>query len=198
MLCLEWMPAAGRTRRSAGCLWGLLFVPVLAAATGLLGPGLYRALDHFMLTGRFFPINIIERLNSPIRVIGWTSEGLQLEDGRTIALPELVSLPASSAALSEATSRGVEIAADGRVYGLVRIDHWCGNDPVGEHIARIDLSLLLLFLGEGVPAGSVALSPPQPPGGAWGFSQWGWNESQHWSFEKWCRARAASAGVPGR
>ena len=35
-----------------------------------------------------------------------------------------------------ATASGVELAPDGRVYGLVRIHHWCGNDPVQTHIAR--------------------------------------------------------------
>ena len=40
----------------------------------------------------------------------------------------------------------MEIAWDGRVYGLVPIWHWCGCDPVGSHLVKVDLSRMLRFL----------------------------------------------------
>lgn len=86
-------------------------------------------------------------------------------------------------ALAEATSRGVEIDEQGRVFGLVRVHHWCGNDPVGEHVARVELADLLAFLDEGVRDERsdqelhVARSEAQ-----FNFTKWGWNVSQFRTF----------------
>src|SRR4051812_5572193 len=66
---------------------------------------------------------IIETLESPVGVTGWSRAGLTLADGRTQPLPGIISLPDRSMALSAATKAGVEIARDGRVYGLVPIWH---------------------------------------------------------------------------
>jgi hypothetical protein len=130
--------------------------------------------------------SIIESLNSPMAVRGWSEAGLHLADGRTRQLPGFLKLPASSSALAEATKRGIEVAADGRIYGLVRVHHWCGNDPVREHIARVDLALCLEYLGEGqtsvppVPGFNVA---SQPSGR---FSPYGWEYGEYLNFRSWC------------
>src|SRR5258705_3451827 len=99
-----------------------------------------------MLTGRFTPIHRLESLHAPIAVKSWTPDGLSLSDGRMVQLPGIHALPSASLALSEMTKRGIEISADGRVYGLVRVHHWCGNDPVREDIARGDISHGMTFL----------------------------------------------------
>jgi hypothetical protein len=137
----------------------------------------------------------VERLNSPVGVVGWSGSGLQLADGRTVQLPGLAALPVSSPALKEATKRGVEVGEDGRVYGLVRVHHWCGNDPVREHIARVDLALLLLYLGEGTPA--VPVTRPRWPvaGAAAPFSKYGWRVEEFNQFNWW--RRTAPVGRPG-
>src|SRR5436189_5371495 len=112
------------------------FVAVTASAVAT-----YAALphlDHWLRTGRFFPVNLVERLDSPSSVRGWSEDGVVLADGRSIKLPGFRRLPTASKALSEATKRAVEITPDGRVVGLARVHHWCGNDPLGEHIARVD------------------------------------------------------------
>ena len=103
--------------------------------------------DHYARTGRFSPIKKIESLQSPTAVKGWTEAGLLLDGGRTIQLPGFRSLPALSDALTEVVQRGVEVATNGRIFGLVKVHHWCGNDPVREHIAKVDISDMLLFLG---------------------------------------------------
>ena len=132
------------------------------------------------------PRPIIEELRSPIAVVGWSPTGLQLGDGRTLPLPGLRALPATSAALSESSKRGVEVGKGGRVYGLVRVHHWCGNDPVRGHIARVDLALFLEFLGEGqslaqaIPGVSVSARP----GGT--FSPFGWRVGEYCEFRAWC------------
>ncbi|HMC11203.1 MAG TPA: hypothetical protein VKH44_07925, partial [Pirellulaceae bacterium] len=64
---------------------------------------------------------IIEQLNSPLQIAGWSDGGLKLADGRNVALPGIKELPSRSIVLSEATKRGVEVANDGRVYGLIRV-----------------------------------------------------------------------------
>jgi hypothetical protein len=146
-------------------------------------------IDFFMLTGHFTPIRKVESLRTPVRVQAWTADGLLLADGRTLPLPKLRALPSQSAALSEVIKRGVEVASNGRVYGLVRVHHWCGNDPVREHIARVDISDMMTFLRVGETVGVVpeAQSRVHEPGGA--FSKWGWRVGEFYQFESWQRLR---------
>ena len=135
--------------------------------------------------GRFSPREKIETLQHPIAVTGWNSDGLSLADGRTAPIPGLRLLPRHSAALAETTQRGVEIHAGGRIWGLVRIHHWCGNDPVQEHIARIDLSDMVTFLRVGEPVIAVpetGISLPKPDGT---FSESGWSIGEFLDFQTW-------------
>ena len=83
-----------------------------------------------MLVGRLVPrlpprqarnVDKIEKLSFPVAVLGWDKTGLILADGKHIQLPDFAKLPTNSIGLSEATREGVEIADDGRIYGLVRV-----------------------------------------------------------------------------
>ena len=140
---------------------------------------------HFLLTGSPVPIFKIESLDNPVAVTGWDSEGLALEDGRKVQLPGFISLPEQSKALSEVTIRGVEIDSNGRVYGLVRIHHWCGNDPVRKHIARIDISSMLMFLNEGKLKEPLEQQEHRNSLQGGGFTDWGWLAGQYYSYNKW-------------
>ena len=148
-------------------------VIVAAIAFGLAWP----RIDH----------DRIESINSPVSVHGWDEAGLLLADGRHIQLPEFVRLPIQSAALSEATKRGVEFGADGRIYGLVRVHHWCGNDPVREHIAKVDLSHMLTFIRE-----RERTTPPSDPdvlareSDGW-FSEWGWDVGKFYQYQMYSK-----------
>jgi hypothetical protein len=142
-------------------------------------------IEFYLQTGHLTPIREIETLQSPVAVTKWSSEGLHLADGRTVQLPGLRSLPSDSAALAEVTKRGVEVHADGRVWGLVRVQHWCGCDPVREHVARVDLSDMMMFLRVGDPDVVV----PQveylaSKRGGW-FSKSGWRIDEFLQFEAW-------------
>lgn len=108
----------------------------------------------------------------------------RLPDGRTVALPGVRNLPLTSRALTEVTLRGVEVATNGRIYGLVRVHHWCGNDPVREHIARVDISKMLLMLQVGLAISPVneAITSSCRPGGQ--FSEFGWNVSEFGMLQK--------------
>lgn len=103
--------------------------------------------QFYRLTGRFFPVKIIERLNSPVRIVSINEAGLVAADGRTLLLPGLTNVLVPAPVERDILDHGVEFTTDGTIYALVRVDHWCGNDPVRFHLARVDLSNLLLVLG---------------------------------------------------
>jgi len=87
-------------------------LPVVGPQLPVLGPWM----NQYLLTKRFVPIKRIETLHNAVAVTGWSSNGLRLADGRIVQLPGIHSLPSESDALTETTKRGVEIAADGRVW----------------------------------------------------------------------------------
>lgn len=159
----------------------LLSLAGLIVAAGVAWP----RISYYNLTGRFFPIHKIESLQHPIAVKGWTLDGLLLADGRTIQLPGFRELPKESVALTEATKRGIELSPDGRVFGLMRIHHWCGNDPVREHIARVDLSSVMMFLRVGQTSAPVPESDSTVLDAGGRFSEWGWNVSEYFQFQGW-------------
>lgn len=162
-------------------------VILLATLAGLgLGAVLvWPRINFYMLTGHFTPIQKIEPLLNPVAVNKWSSDGLHLADGRTVQLPGVRLLPSESAALAEATKRGVELHADGRVWGLVRVHHWCGNDPVKLHVARVDLANMMMFLRIGEPIASIPEidSFSATPGGT--FTEMGWRIGEFMQFQAW-------------
>jgi hypothetical protein len=144
-------------------------------------------IEYYQLTGSFTPIQKIETLHSPIQVVGWSAQGLRLADSRVIQLPGFCELPATSDVLTEATGRGVELSPDGRVFALVRINHWCGNDPVRVHVVRVDLADMLTFLGEGErdePLSDDARNDLAKDSDR-EFSKFGWNIDGFYSFGSW-------------
>jgi hypothetical protein len=94
-------------------------------------------------------IEIVDSLHEPVAVKRWDERGLVLANGRRMQLPGFRRLPRASDALAEVIRDGVEVDSKGRVFGLVRVWHWCGNDRVVRHIQRINVSRLLIFRGEG-------------------------------------------------
>ena len=157
-----------------------------------LGVAVALPVFYFLLTGSPIPIIHVESLQHPVRVLSWNQGGLLLRDGRTLRLPGVHSLPSTSAALTELTKRGVEIAPDGHIYCLVDVHHWCGNDPVRKDLRKVDLSAALQFLhvGETDTPLRLAEQTARAPGGS--FSEWGWNVSEAWRFLSWQRASAVA------
>jgi hypothetical protein len=139
-----------------------------------------------MLTGHWIPTWKVDSLAKPVAVRGWTTEGLQLTDGRLLPLPGVTALPKESVALSAGIKRGVEIDGEGRVYGLVNIRRTCGNDPVVQRIVRVDLADVLVFLNEATP--TRPLSPQQmdwPQGVRRGFNERRWSVGDLGNFMQW-------------
>jgi hypothetical protein len=175
----------GESMRLAISLILTFIVGIIGTATCLCWP----QIKFYQLTGHLYPIRIVEGLSQPIAVAGWKDNELRFADGRSVMVPGFRTLPEKSDAIEEATKRGVEITSDGRVIGLVRIHHWCGNDPVREHLARIDISEMLLFLGVGEPDAQL---PPEGQGlerlgGT--FSRFGWTVDEFLEFEFWQKVR---------
>jgi hypothetical protein len=158
------------------------------AATAVAFFYLWPSISFYQLTGHFKPISQVDTLSSPVAVTGWSENGLLLTDGRLVQLPGFTKLPKTSAALTLATSSGVEIAPDGHIYGLIRIIHWCGNDPVQNHIARLDLADMLTYLREGQPTTKPSDEAMEDAADNRGGDMWqnGWNISDYLSFKEWC------------
>jgi hypothetical protein len=153
--------------------------------TVLVVPAAY-CLIFRMTTGHWFPVRQIETLVNPIEVKGWTAAGLDLSDGRSVALLGVEALPIQSSVLSEVVRQGVEITPDGQVYGLVKVHHWCGNDPVREHLARVNLSDLLVFLGEVTPVKPLGETQKRLlAGNTSRFTEHGWDIGQYSTFHGW-------------
>lgn len=146
------------------------------------------------VTGHWIPIWKFDTLAKPAAVRGWTTEGLQLADGRLLPLTGVTALPKESVALSQGIKRGVEIDEEGRVYGLVNIRRTCGNDPVVQRLVRVDLADVLIFLHEATP--TRPLSPEQmdwPQGVRRGFNERGWSVGELGNFMQWqCEGRLAA------
>ena len=128
--------------------------------------------------GYFWPVSHIDHLKNPVQVDGWGENGLRLADGRTVQLPGFSKLPLESKSLSRAVAEGVEVDANGRVFGLMRIWHWCGNDAMRNDVRRIDLGHLLEFMREGTYARKVSDRDLGPLVKGGGFREIGWNISE--------------------
>jgi hypothetical protein len=126
---------------------------------------------------------VVETLAHPVKIEGWTESGLLPEGGGELPLPGLRALPMRSASLAEATARGVE-KSGGRVYGLVRVNHWDPDDPIREHVARVDLSRLLQFLAEGESSEEVPRGL-RKKGGT--FTAAGWRVEEFDMFQVWLK-----------
>lgn len=134
--------------------------------------------------------SVVEDLDHPTSVSRIDDRGLILSDGRRVEWGFHAPNAARLRAVEAAVAQGIEISDDGRAVGLVRIHHWCGNDPVGWHWARVDVRELLEFLVHATKA-----SPRAAVDLAWSdrqFGRHGWNVSQWDQFERW------SGRDPGR
>ncbi len=158
--------------------WGLA-----AFLVGILINCALPALRHYTLSGRFFPIRHIESLTNPIAITSWNQHELIAADHRKIKLPDVIELPSRSIALEGLIRDGVEVDANSRVFGLVHVIHGCGNDPVKEHIARVDIADVLRYLDEGVHQNPIPEGQRDWPTIPGAFSPAGWEISEFSDFQ---------------
>lgn len=125
-----------RTRR-------LILIGAVLAGTGLLLALVLPAVRGLPLVRR----TMIETLHAPVQIRDLDADGLVTADGKVIRLRYVKQIPASNTIFAAVTAQGVELDPNGRAVGLIDVHHWCGNDPVGKHLARVDLAALALYLG---------------------------------------------------
>lgn len=101
---------------------------------------------HLILTGHPVPLIRVENLKDAAAVNHVISNRLVLVDGREVVIPHVTSLPSNSPVFIAAIERGVETTEDGQVFVLLKLHHWCGNDPVRYDLRRLNLSELVVAL----------------------------------------------------
>lgn len=109
-------------------------------------PTLFGAGCHTLVTGCPIPLWHLELLKDPLVVKTVGESELELADGRRFSLPFIKTLPPDQPLFQEAISRGVEIASDGEVFGLMWSDRGCGNDSCYWRRLRVNLSNLAAAL----------------------------------------------------
>ena len=96
---------------------------------------------HFLMTCSPVPLFHIERLRNARRVVEFGGDAMLLANRQRITLPHINGIPTNEIFRTVVSKYGVEVDdATGRVYGLIKVHHWCGNDPVRYDRRRIDLS----------------------------------------------------------
>ena len=129
-----------------------------------------------------------ETLQAPRQIRQITPEGLILENGALLKIPYVQSIPTNLPVLLAATQRGVEVEPSGQVIGLIKVWHWCGNDPVLSHLGRVDLTGLLLFAGATPTEPDLTNAVPRPE--RIDLEKWGLNISQYLDMK--CLGRLAA------
>lgn len=125
------------TKQAVGGLIALSMVPIGCGAM------------NYMTFGSLWRHSQVDILQPKRIVRSWNEQGLLLDDGRRVLPAGMTALPARSDALTAITKRGVQVDADGQVFGLLSLFHTCGNDPVGYDLRKINVAHFLLFYGEG-------------------------------------------------
>jgi len=128
--------------------------------------------------------DLVETLDEPRTVASWTSVGFVLETGETVPIPGIDAIRPPSAILDEIARRGIEIdPVSQRVHGLLPVWHWCGNDPIGRHVARVDVESLVTYLAlRGDPEHRSAAFDGM---GCDSVGESGWNVSCFHGYNRW-------------
>src|SRR5689334_11591668 len=93
---------------------------------------------YFALKRGFKPRKIIDTLESPTRIVAVREAGLITLEGKVLTLPNVPIIPKERRVVKDILDYGVEVNTNGSLYALVHVHHWCGNDPVRFHLARVD------------------------------------------------------------
>jgi len=104
--------------------------------------------DHWQRTHRR---SVIEQLKDPTYLALIRKDGLVDMTGKVILPPEISAMPVFPGSVTRDLYKyGVEVQKDGNCVGLMQVHHWCGNDPVGFHLARVDIARLSTAIDSGL------------------------------------------------
>jgi len=111
--------------------------------------GLYFLLGgfHGLLSGTPIPLWSIDSLENPQQVVEIREDTLVLEDGTEVRLPQIKTVPTENTLFRKALERGVEVAPDGEVTGLLSVHNdICSPDLTLYRIERVNLSDLTVAI----------------------------------------------------
>lgn len=97
---------------------------------------------HLLMTGSPIPLWHIESLDSPIKVSKAKSDVLLLENGSSLKLPNINTIPHTNPLFQAAISEGIEVDPEGKVFGLLWMSQYCGNDPIKWRRLKVNLAEL--------------------------------------------------------
>jgi hypothetical protein len=103
--------------------------------------GIWLVLVSFLITRQH-----IDELDNPKTVSQIYPHGILLQDGTLVELPYITEMPVKSPVFQAALKHGIEINQDGNVYGILKLWHYCGNDPIRLDLRKVNLSDLAAFL----------------------------------------------------
>ncbi len=98
----------------------------------------------FLLWGVPFPLVHIETVQNMEQVQSVAGNVIRLGSGSDICLERLSYIPTNKL-ISAVLGRGLRLD-NGKIVGLVRIHHWCGNDPIRYDVRRVDFELLCVYV----------------------------------------------------
>jgi hypothetical protein len=88
----------------------------------------------------------IDELDNPKTVSQIYPHGILLQDRTFVELPNITEIPVKSSVFQAALKQGIEMNQDGNVYGILKLWHSCGNDPIRLDLRKVNLSDLAAFL----------------------------------------------------
>ena len=86
---------------------------------------------------------LVEHLANSVEVNEVRDGVCFLSDGSQWQPRAHIGTSAATRALSLAVASGLEVSSGGQAVGLLRIHHWCGNEGIDVHIARVDIDRLI-------------------------------------------------------
>lgn len=166
---------------------GRLFkITVSVSLLAVLGVGLLSLLVPYSQVSReYWPEGHSDALDTPVTVVGFDATGLTLAGGRRLIVPGYKSLTGAGSLIEATTEKGVEITPDGKIFGLLKIWHWCGNDPVRYHYARVNLADLLRYFDKGEPIEKKTSPARLVPFREFEYTESGWSISEWMHFRGW-------------
>ena len=170
---------------------GRLFkITVSVSLIAVVSVGLLSLMVPYSRISReYWPEGHSDALNNPVTVVSHDATGLTLAGGRRVTVSGYKSLTGAESLIEATKERGVEITPDGKIFGLLKIWHWCGNDSVRYHYARVNLSELIRYFDKGEPVEKTTAPASTIPSRKFEYTDEGWSISEWMHFRGWSAER---------
>ena len=106
------------------------------------------ALISAVFCGRPWPVWNYDRLTNPVMVEDMEGNTFLLSDGRRYSYPQIAYFPTNSV-FRQVVASGVEISGDGRIYGLIDVDHRVHGDKLNFERKKVDVLTVAIITDPG-------------------------------------------------